>query len=263
MYLKDVATSVSRRWYLAIVGLLGTAGLCFLTLAVVPPTYQAQASVFLLPPANIVDNGGNPYLQLANLDRVIDVVTRSLSSQSTVEALAVQVPGGEYEAARDFTSSGPIILVTATAKSPEASLATVKAVTDLIPPTLKSLQDAVAVADRSQITSSVLTTDGHPEIVRKTQTRALIAVAAVGLLGSAMIIGAIDSFLLRRRHRAAIAEESSAETGEARTVLKMPEGTQLQPQSSYGGRRRRSGLHKQLPHGDDEQEEPGRPRLSK
>ena len=74
-----------------------------------PPTYEAKASILMLPPQSTVEEGGNPYLQLANLEQVVDVMTRALNSQSTVAATAEAAPTGTYEVEPDYTSSGPIL----------------------------------------------------------------------------------------------------------------------------------------------------------
>lgn len=204
MYLRELATTLRRRWYLAIVGLIGTAVLCAATLSLYPATYQAEANIVLLPPTSTVEKGGNPYLQLGNLSQVVDVMIRALNSQSAVQQTVAIAPTGTYEVAPDYTTSGPIFVITAQDVTPEATLATLKAVSDKVAPTLAGLQESLAIAPPSQITSTVLTSDGQPSTVRKTQLRALIVAAAVGLIFSAMLIALIDSFLRRRNARRAI-----------------------------------------------------------
>lgn len=201
MVLRDVASALRRRWYLTVVGLLATAGLCLVTMRLVPPTYEATASVVLLPPASSVAAGGNPYLQLGGLEQVADVTARALSSQDAVARVAGMAPDGTYEVIRDLTTSGPILLVTVEGKTSRATLATLKAVTDMVPPTLKSLQSSLSIATPSQIISSVLTSDKYPESVKKSTIRALIVAAGVGLVGTAAVVALTDSWLLRRRYR--------------------------------------------------------------
>src|SRR5664279_1406269 len=113
MYLRELATTLRRRWYLTIVGLMATAALCAVTLSLYPATYQAEANIVLLPPTTTVEKGGNPYLQLGDLSQAVGVVIRALNSQSAVEQTAAAAPTGTYEVAPDYTTSGPIFVITA------------------------------------------------------------------------------------------------------------------------------------------------------
>jgi hypothetical protein len=243
MYLRDLGATLRHRWYLTIIGLLATAGLCIATLSLFPATYRAQANIVLLPPASTVGAGGNPYLQLGNLTQVVDVMIRALNSQTAVEQIAIVAPTGTYEVAADYTTNGPIFIITAEDKTPEASIATLKAVSDKVAPTLVGLQKALDIAPSSQITSSVLTSDEHPETVRKAQLRALIVAMSVGLLASAILVALIDSLLRRRSSRRAVATAVIEPTKSAAQVDKVhaPEDTGAR------GRTRRLGLSNPAP----------------
>ena len=199
MFLREIVATLRRRWYLTIVGLTATAGLCFAAMSLVPPSYGATGSIVLLPPASSVVAGGNPYLQLGGLDQVVAVLVRSLGSQASMEAVAASVPNGSYEVAPDYATSGPILVITADNKSPEATLATLNDVIDMASPSLAALQESVGIAPASRITAHVLTSDNQPEVSRKAQIRALIVAAGIGLLGSALVIALVDSWMLRRR----------------------------------------------------------------
>lgn len=205
MYLRDLGATLRRRWYLTIAGLIATIGLCVASLSLYPASYQAQANIVLLPPASTVAKGGNPYLQLGNLSQVVDVMIRALNAQSAVEEVAATAPTGTYEVSPDYTTSSPIFIITAFDQTPEATLATLKTVSDKVAPTLVALQKPLEIAPKSQITSSVLTADDHPTAVRKTQLRALILAVSFGLLFFAMVIAIIDSLLRRRRNRGPLA----------------------------------------------------------
>ena len=241
MYLRDLGATLLRRWYLSITGLIGTAALCFVAMNLFPATYEAKATIVLLPPASTVEAGGNPYLQLANLQQAVDVMVRSLSSQSAVDQVEASAPTGDFEVAPDYTTSGPIFIVTAADKTPEATLATLKTVSDMVPPTLIRLQDDLGIASNSQITSDVLTMDVRPETVRKTQFRVLIVAAAIGLLASAMIIALFDSYLNRRKQR------RNDDPGSRRPDSPKPHSEETRPLSQPGvrgapARPRRMGL---------------------
>ena len=78
----------------------------------VGPTYEYKSTVLPPPPASSVGIGGNPYLGLSGLEQVVDVLTRSLTSQPVQDRLAVSWPGTEYVVERDVNTSGPIVIVT-------------------------------------------------------------------------------------------------------------------------------------------------------
>lgn len=223
MFLRDIVATLRRRWYLTIVGLLAAAGLCFAATSLVPQSYEAKASMVLLPPASSVVEGGNPYLQLGGLDQVVAVLVRSLGSQTSMEAVAAAVPDGSYVVAPDYATSGPILVITADNESPEATLATLNEVINMTTPTLANLQESVGIAPGSRITAQVLTSDDHPEAVRKSQIRALIVAAGIGLLGSALVIALVDSWLLRRRVRRDHGRSPLVEASSAGSVEVWPE----------------------------------------
>ena len=201
MYLGDLGTSLRRRWRVALAGLAVTAGLCATAAAVVPPTYEAQASVVLLPPAGSAGEGGNPYLQLQGLSQVVDVLTRAMTSQTTVDAVKTAAPTGKFDVAPDWATSGPILIVHATAPSAEVALATMEAALAQVPSKLHALQAALGISQGSQITSLTLTQTAEAKTVQKTRIRAVIAVAGLGLAVSAFVVSLVDSLLLRRSRR--------------------------------------------------------------
>jgi hypothetical protein len=178
-------------------------------------------------------------LQLGGLDEVADIAARALMSQQAVATVTSAVPGGTYEVLRDLSTSGPILLVTADAKTSADTLATMKAVTDLVNPTLSELQSSLSVVTQAQITSSVLTADDHPDSVKKTTIRALIVALGIGLVGSALIVALVDSLLLtRRRQRPGQLEASS----DALVVVKSHDGRGAESGTrSVTPRRRRQG----------------------
>jgi hypothetical protein len=181
MHLKDLGTTLARRWYLTLAGLLATAGLCIGTFTAVPPTYQTTADVVLLPPKTSVGTGGNPYLYLGGLQQAVDVLTRALTSDASRTELLGAVGAGEYDVVPDLSTSGPILIVTGTGTTSTIADSARNAVLDRVPTTLVRLQTSLSVAADSQITSMVLTADEKPKAILKTRLR---AVAAAGSLGS-------------------------------------------------------------------------------
>ena len=246
MLMRDVPAALRRRWYLTLLGALGTIVLCFASINAFPPTYEASTSIVLLPPKTTVEDGGNPYLQLSDLKQAVDVMTRALTSQSAVQATTATAPDGTYEVLPDYATNGPIFIITAGDRTPKSTLATLKVVTDMVDPTLVSLQDALGIAPKSQITASVLTSDTTPSAVRKTQIRALIVAVGVGVVGTALLVALADSLLLRRRARRRPITEPTANAA-ARIDAQQPvPGRQPEPAMSTG-RPRRLGVNRATP----------------
>ncbi|GHS87620.1 hypothetical protein AGMMS50218_09890 [Actinomycetota bacterium] len=219
MKLGALRTSLLRRWYLTMAALVAAGALTVLTASFVTPTYTASASVVLLPPASSLEDGGNPYLSLGGLSQTVDVVTRALTSDATRKEIAAAVPDGAYEAAPDWSTSGPILTLDASGPTQRATMDTLEAVLAQVPTTLSTLQDQLGVANNAQITSTPLAVDEEPEAVQQTRMRATVAAGAVALIGGTMLIGAIDGLLLRRKARkeaAALAAAAlAAEAAEA------------------------------------------------
>ena len=209
MFIREVGTSLLRRWYLTLVGLIATAGLCVGALNVVPPSYELKANVVLLPPASSVEPGANPYLQLDGLNTVVDVLTRALRSQEMVDLVHQTAPTAEYTVAQDFTTNSPIIVVTVTDSTSVATRATLNMVLEQVPSTLKELQDPLKIASNSQVTSMVLTKDEEPTTIGKTRLRIAIVVVGLGLAVTVLLVALIDGLVARRRGRTSQDEDSS------------------------------------------------------
>jgi hypothetical protein len=201
VFFRDVRAGLRRRWYLAVVGVLLTLAAGAAVFSAVPPTYEAKASVVLVPPSGSVPEGSNPYLYMGGLATTVDVLSRSLSDEQTRHTVLNGDGSLDYTAAPDTTSAGPILLVTASGPTPETSMATLKRVVETVPTSLGQIQSSLGIAPRAAITSMTLTQDDKPTPVQKTRIRATLAVVAVFAAMSLLLIALIDGLLLRRRAR--------------------------------------------------------------
>lgn len=218
MLLRDVRTSLARRWYLVVVGLAVTAFACVGAARAVPATFEAEANLVLLPPASTVEPDGNPYLYLGGLGQAVELLARSVSSNEVTEKVLGGAPvGTSYAVAPDPTASGPILLITAEAHSSEASLATLQSVLEAVPANLDELQADLDVPVPSRITSMPLVVDDRSLPVRKAQVRALVAAAVVGTVGTVLGVGFVDGLLLSRRRRVTVREEQAPDGGTGAT----------------------------------------------
>jgi hypothetical protein len=201
MLLSDIRGAIARRWYLALLGILGTIGLCFAATTAVPVTYQAKALVVLLPPRTLININGNPFLALGGLDSAAGVLSRSMTSQQTTESLEGLSPTSHYAVDPDPSTSGPVLAVLVDGKDPSGALQTLNTVLAAIPTRLALLQRQNGAPANSLITASVVTRDTTPAVVSKAQIRALLVAAAGGLTGTLFITALIDTGLTRRSSR--------------------------------------------------------------
>jgi hypothetical protein len=232
MYLRDLAASLLRRWYLVTVAVVLTVSASLGVLAHVGPTYQMSASVVLVPPTSTEDPGANRYLALSGLTQAVSVVIRALNGDQTNAAVDKVEPHGTYLAAPDYTTSAPIIVLTATASSPTVARALLDASLSQVPTNLARLQDQLSIGQNAQITAIGVSHDDKPTVVQKKRLR-LVAALAVLLMGLfAVAIGAIDGAMVRRREESDGADP--VESGEPPTDVSNDEV--LEPQLDAGRR---------------------------
>jgi hypothetical protein len=199
MYLRDVASSLVRRWYLTLAGILLTAGLVALALQLVHPAWESEANLVLLPPRSTILPGGNPYLQLGGLSPTLDLLVVKLSDEQMRLAVKGLSSTATYTVKADTTSSGPVLLVTATDRTPESSIKVRDELIREAPIRLAALQESLAISPNARITSMVLTQDPRAQTVSKNQIRAVVVAAGAGLVGTALVVALVDGVGVRRR----------------------------------------------------------------
>lgn len=199
MYLRDIVSTLLRRWYLTVLALFLAVSAVALTLHVVGPTYQSKGSVVLVPPVDPESPQSNRLLGLGGLGQARDVLIRSLNSDTLHGELAEQYPGATYEIAPDYTTSAPVVLFTIEADGPATAADLRKDLVARVAPTLRELQTELDIPQASQVVSLVVNAGDEPTTLQKKRVRlALVAVAGVLVLSLGLIMLA-DVLLLRRR----------------------------------------------------------------
>ena len=172
---------------------------------------QVNSRILLLPPKSTVELRGNPYLGLSGLKQPVDVLVRALTSQEAALEVEQRWPSATYVVEPDYTTNGPILVITVEDSNPEVALDATAYLLDQAPKTLDDLQAGLGVRPNSRITSTVITRDAVPEPVRKSQLRALVVALGAGVTLTALAAAAVDG-LLRQRRRPPVAEADVAET---------------------------------------------------
>jgi hypothetical protein len=222
MYVSNFVRTVRSHWVLVLSGLLMTVGLCVAATVLVPPTYQADASVLLLPPRSADGTGENQYLNLGGLQPTTDAVSRAMTDSDVQKQLADAGATGAYVINTDPTTNGPVLLVSVTDASRAATLNTLKLVLDRLPIVIADLQEKVSVPVRSRLTSTVIAQDRTAGLVLKSRLRVLAAAIGLGLaltFGGVVFLDSRAGQLENGRRRRAEPVEPEAEVAE-RTVIR-------------------------------------------
>jgi len=213
VYLSDLLRSLGRRWYVVLIGLLATGVLSVGALRLVPVQHVATSSLLLLPPTNTVGAGGNPYLALGGLQAAADVLSRALGDDTVSERIAPVGGPATYTVASDHTTSGPILYIEVTDSTDAGAVATLGEVIDAAPGILRKLQSDVGAPTESLMSVETITRDTISTPQNKSQQRAVILVAVVGLAGTVLGTNLLNSLLVRRSTRAAQRRSSSRAPG--------------------------------------------------
>ncbi|OMH23860.1 hypothetical protein BKD30_10845 [Tersicoccus phoenicis] len=212
MFVRDFISSCRRLWYVVLVGLAITAVATITVFGAIKPTYEAGASVVLIPPKVAVTVGDNPYLYLGGLDQAVGVLRVKVTSPEVAGALLDRYPGSALSIVQDTTTSGPIMAITATADDAGSAMQLLAGTVALMPKTLAELQTSLKVPAASTITMMELSRDSTAKSVDKQQLQATVLTAVVGTAATILITGLLDRMLARRRSGGAA--EPEAEPGD-------------------------------------------------
>lgn len=215
MFVRDILVSCLRRWYFVVAGLLITGFITYYAFSMVSPTYEAKASVVLIPPSVAVTVGDNPYLYLGGLEQALGVLQVKVASPEVSAALLDKFPGSSIAITKDGTTSGPIMAVTVGAESPEATMQLLKGTLELIPSTLVSLQMELKVPAKSVITVMSLSSDIEPTKISKKQIQMTAMAGVGGLAATLLLTGFIDRLMSREKRSKAQADSIGSELPEA------------------------------------------------
>ncbi len=198
MYLRDVWAVCLRRWPVLVAGLLVVVGLAVLAAGRISPNHAADADIVLVPPKSTESTISNRFLGLGGLEASVDVLQRSMLSESTARAIAEAGGTAEYLVIKDPSTSAPILSVAVDGSDGDTVATTLRVVVDRIPVNLRALQDELGIRPVDQISAVVIAQDPVPQVDQKSRIR-LLGVLVVGLLVLlAAVVAVADGLLLRR-----------------------------------------------------------------
>jgi hypothetical protein len=201
MKLRMVGWALIRRWYAALGGLIVVGAVCALAYVSVPVDYKASGSLVLLPSAQSVGSGGNPYLFLGGLGQAMDVLTRRMAAAETVDKFSAQYQKMSYTALPDVTSGSSILVVAVKARSAATAEEALAAILADVPTELTTMQDSLHVPANSRISSMPVAEPSPPIPDTKGQIQAVGAVGAAGTVLVVLFTALLDGLLLRQKRR--------------------------------------------------------------
>ncbi|MBD5831672.1 hypothetical protein [Janibacter melonis] len=213
MQLSDVVSAGRRRWWVVVIGVLFSFAAAYGAYVTTPPTYEATATVLLLPPRVAVEEGDNPLLQLGGLNDAVDVLVLELSSQDLRKRVERMQPDASYEVVNEPSTSSPVLLLTTRDVTSEGALQVRDELLATTPQSLAGLQSKITTSSEEQITSRVVSSDKVAEPVGRDRARsALIAFVGAGVL-TLIALSLVDGALRRRTARRAAGPGHRARRG--------------------------------------------------
>lgn len=212
--------ALRRNWPVAVAGVLLTVGLVGMAASLVPASYVATSQMVLLPPAAQPSGSEttevNPYLNLAGLQGMADIVARSMMDDETVRTLK-RAGATSYTVQHDTLSAAPVLLVTAEERSPARARSALVAVTKQVPRSTARLQAATTMDRRFYVTTSVVAGPGDLQRSGKSQLRAVGVALVAGLVMTQLSVSLFDAW---RQRRARMAAGRSPTAGVARDPIR-------------------------------------------
>ena len=199
MRFREAMNSLLRRWYVLFLGLLLTAGMCWIVQEYVPVTYEAKASQVLMPPSATVGESGNPYLYLGGMSQALDVLIRHVSASEVTKPVLDAFPNTEYSVQADSSTGGSILVISASGSTPEGTLGVLQAAMKEVPAALKGMQDELAITERLRISVRTVVVDEQVSKNDQSRLRLMILAAGAGIFGTLLLTATIDGLMKGRK----------------------------------------------------------------
>ena len=205
------------RWYVIVPGVVLAAALAVGAFFAVPPTYQRNATLLLVPGAGTVPDDGNPYFYLAGLTQAADVVVRAVSSENVQRDIADQYPGVDYQVTRDPTTAGPVISVVGDGPDDGSAEAVAAVLVERAADDLERLQVEDNILPSYRIQLRTVAVDDHSILRERSRLVAAAGVGALGL-GAVALLAVILAVRASRSESGETPEVDAPEPGESEIV---------------------------------------------
>jgi len=245
MDLVAVFSSLRRHKIIVLMVLLLTIGGDLFVVYGLPQQYESKAQYLLSPPPPAPTdeeiqknpslaklNANNPYLRVATLSVVTDVLAQRVGADETRKQLIAQGADQDYAiATTNAIGSGQLIEITGTGHSPEESDRTRDLVVAQMVAQLHDMQTVNGADDRYLIKAIPVTQSAEPLHKVTVTMRSVIAVTVAGLILLFALISIADAIAPWRRRRAGLDVPHAPEP--PRQLEQRPTGTAGVP--AYNG----------------------------
>lgn len=214
MIFTDTLRGLWRRWYILLPGTLIAAVLALSVWSIVPPGYERSSTQLLIPGAQSIPAGANPYLFLGGLTPAADVVVRAVGSENLLNEVDETHPGVKIELTRDMSTAGPIILTVVTANSNAAAEEVLGFLGERTTQVLNEIQETEGIAAENRMTVLPVTIDNQSVLKERNRFLAAGAAGLLVLTLTLLVSGLVDGLNLRRKRRGNRARSATPPTGE-------------------------------------------------
>ncbi len=200
MDFRRVVGIVRHYWVAALGVLVLTAVAVLLVPRNVSPSFEATGSIILLTPSTVDGGNGeqvdvNPWSRFGGgaegvaSTAIIEVLTSKSTEAQVMADDAVQ----EYTVVLNPGGNGAIIDISVTATNPEAAIGAYQLVSDLLVAELDDRQEQSGTPKSTWLRAQPLTTPTAAIELEGSEKRAMIAVAALGVVAAVALAVALDA----------------------------------------------------------------------
>jgi capsular polysaccharide biosynthesis protein len=219
MDLLAIARKIWRHKLFALPVIVLTIAGAVYTVAVKKPLYEATSSYLLIspPPAPTADQiarnpalgsirADNPYTRFSDQSVVIEVLARTMNSESARHSLvrAGADPGYMVSSAVRFGASSPIVQISGTGSTPEAAIGTAKVVGNAVVGELDRMQKVQDVDADYRITTLQVEFPTGAQLKASGQLRMLVGVLGLGIVVLFIVISVTEALETLARERRAV-----------------------------------------------------------
>jgi hypothetical protein len=197
----DTLRGLLRRWYIVVPGILIAVAIAIGAWFAIPPGYNRSATQLLIPGANSMPAGANPYLFLGGLAPAADVLVRALGSENVLNDVVEQHPGVEIEISRDTTTAGPLILIDVTASSDADAREVLGLLVERTATVLKDFQEEERIPAANRMSVIPVTVDKQSVLQQRDRLVGTVGAGIVGIVLTLAVAGLVDGLSNQRRRR--------------------------------------------------------------
>ena len=207
MDLFSILGACLRRWYVVLPIFAITAVLAFQSYFAVQESFTGSVSQVVLGPIKpatdqepAVDDGGNPYSGQGGARFASAVLTRNINSTTFMDRMGLE-PGSGFAIEATNSANQPILLIEATAPTPDEVFVVLKNATKQAAKVLDEVQAAAGADKNSRYRLAPAVPPGSVEDVTPSRLRSAGAIFVVGIGLAAAVANAVDLILLKRKRR--------------------------------------------------------------